>query len=95
MRTKALIILFTLVSIPTIWYWLRPVHYTRDAIVVSIEGDIIAFKDFNGEVWEYEEKSPNKPKEDSLVVLNMHDNNTDYTIYDDVIISYKLYNSKE
>ena len=62
--------------------------YTRQAVVNSIDGDIVTFYDNCGYMWQWEEEAEKQYTAGEKVVLYMDDMNTN-TIYDDVIITIK------
>ena len=62
--------------------------YTRQAVVDSINGNIVTFCDNCGYTWEWEKKTEKQYTVGEKVMLYMDDMNTK-TIYDDVIITIK------
>lgn len=61
-------------------------NYTRQAVVDSINDNLIIFVDNCGYMWEWEEDAEKPYTIDEKVILYMDDMNTT-TIYDDVIIA--------
>ena len=59
--------------------------YTREAIVVEVEGNIISAEDTTGNVWCYEVEGDTVPQVDTHVVLTMLAMGSD-TIYDDRVV---------
>lgn len=62
--------------------------YTRQAVVDSINGNLVTFCDNCGYMWELQEDAKNPYIVGEKVMLYMDDMNTE-TIYDDVIITIK------
>ena len=62
--------------------------YTRQAVVDSINGNLIIFCDNCGYMWDWKEEEENPYAVGEKVMLYMDDMNTK-TIYDDVIITIK------
>lgn len=59
--------------------------YTREAIVVEVEGNIISAEDSTGNVWCYEVEGDTVPQVGTHVVLTMLAMGSD-TIYDDQVV---------
>lgn len=59
--------------------------YTREAIVVEVEGNIISAEDTTGNVWCYEVEGDTVPQVGTHVVLTMLAMGSD-TIYDDRVV---------
>ena len=59
--------------------------YTREAIVVEVEGNIISAEDTTGNVWCYEVEGDTVPQVGTHVVLTMLAMGSD-TIYDDQVV---------
>ena len=62
--------------------------YTRQAVIDSIDGNIVTFYDNCGYMWQWQEDTENQYTVGKKVILYMDDMNTN-TIYDDVIITIK------
>ncbi len=62
-------------------------HYTRDAVVDSIEDNVVTFVDTCGYTWEAADVD--NIVEGQTVVLKMHTNHTDSIISDDIIVDIK------
>ena len=62
--------------------------YTRQAVVDSINGNLVTFYDNCGYTWEWQEDTEKQYTVGGKVILYMDDMNTE-TIYDDVIITIK------
>ena len=62
-------------------------HYTRDAVVDSIEDNVVTFIDTCGYTWETTDVD--NIVEGQTVVLKMHTNHTDSIISDDIIVDIK------
>ena len=62
--------------------------YTRQAVVDSINGNLLTFCDNCGYMWQWEEEAEKQHTVGEKVILYMDDMNTE-TIYDDVIITIK------
>ena len=62
--------------------------YTRQAVVDSINGNLITFYDNCGYMWQWEEDTEKQYAIGEKITLCMDDMNTE-TIYDDVIITIK------
>ena len=62
--------------------------YTRQAVVDSIDGDLITFCDNCGYMWEWQEDTKKPYTIGKKVMLYMDDMNTE-TIYDDAIITIR------
>ena len=62
--------------------------YTRQAVVDSINGNLVTFCDNCGYTWQWKEEEENPYAVGEKVILYMDDMNTN-TIYDDVIITIK------
>ncbi len=60
-------------------------RYTRDAVVVEVEGNIISAEDTTGNVWCYEVEGDTVPCVGTRVVLTMLAMGSD-TIYDDQVV---------
>ncbi len=60
-------------------------RYTREAVVVEVEGNIISAEDATGNVWCYEVEGDTVPHVGTHVVLTMLAMGTD-TIYDDHVV---------
>jgi hypothetical protein len=60
-------------------------RYTREAVVVEVEGNIISAEDTTGNVWCYEVEGDTVPCVGTHVVLTMLAMGSD-TIYDDQVV---------
>ena len=60
-------------------------RYTREAVVVEVEGNIISAEDTTGNVWCYEVEGDTVPQIGTEVVLTMLAMGSD-TIYDDRVV---------
>lgn len=60
-------------------------RYTREAVVVEVEGNIISAEDATGNVWCYEVEGDTVPCVGTEVVLTMLAMGSD-TIYDDQVV---------
>ena len=60
-------------------------RYTREAVVVEVDGTIISAEDNSGNVWCYEVEG-DAPCVGSTVDVHMYTNHTDGYIYDDEIV---------
>lgn len=60
-------------------------RYTKDAVIVEVEGNIISAEDTAGNVWCYEVKGDTVPSVGTRVVLTMLAMGSD-TIYDDRVV---------
>ena len=60
-------------------------RYTREAVVVEVDGTIISAEDSSGNVWCYEVKGDTVPQVGTHVVLTMLAMGSD-TIYDDRVV---------
>lgn len=60
-------------------------RYTREAVVVEVEGNIISAEDTTGNVWCYEVEGDTVPQIGTHVVLTMLAMGSD-TIYDDQVV---------
>lgn len=60
-------------------------RYTRDAVVVEVEGNIISAEDTTGNVWCYEVEGDTVPCVGTRVALTMLAMGSD-TIYDDQVV---------
>lgn len=60
-------------------------RYTRDAVIVEVDGYIISAEDTTGNVWCYEVEGDTVPQPGTHVVLTLLHMGTD-TIYDDQVI---------
>lgn len=60
-------------------------RYTREAVVVEVEGNTISAEDGTGNVWCYEVEGDTVPQVGSKVVLTMLAMGSD-TIYDDRVV---------
>ena len=60
-------------------------RYTRDAVVVEVDGHIISAEDSTGNVWCYEVDGDTVPQVGSKVVLTLLAMGSD-TIYDDRVV---------
>lgn len=60
-------------------------RYTKDAVVVEVEGNIISAEDSTGNVWCYEVEGDTVPRVGTKVVLTMLAMGSD-TIYDDQVV---------
>ena len=60
-------------------------RYTREAVVVEVEGNTIAAEDTTGNVWCYEVEGDTVPQVGTHVVLTMLAMGSD-TIYDDQVV---------
>lgn len=60
-------------------------RYTRDAVIVEVDGHIVSAEDTTGNVWCYEIEDDVMPQADTHVVLTLLRMGTD-TIYDDQVI---------
>lgn len=60
-------------------------RYTREAVVVEVDGTIISAEDNSGNVWCYEVEGDTVPQVGSKVVLTMLAMGSD-TIYDDRVV---------
>lgn len=60
-------------------------RYTREAVVVEVDGTIISAKDTTGNVWCYTVKGDTVPQIGSNVVLTLLAMGSD-TIYDDKVV---------
>ena len=60
-------------------------RYTREAVVVEVEGNIISAEDSTGNVWCYEVEGDTVPQVGTHVVLTMLAMGSD-TIYDDQVV---------
>ena len=60
-------------------------RYTREAVVVEVEGNTISAEDTTGNVWCYEVEGDTVPQVGSKVVLTMLAMGSD-TIYDDRVV---------
>lgn len=60
-------------------------RYTRDAVVVEVEGNIISAEDSTGNVWCYEVEGDTVPQVGTHVVLTMLAMGSE-TIYDDQVV---------
>ena len=60
-------------------------RYTREAVVVEVDGTIISAEDSSGNVWRYEVKGDTVPQVGTHVVLTMLAMGSD-TIYDDRVV---------
>ena len=60
-------------------------RYTREAIVVEVDGTIISAEDTTGNVWCYEVEGDTVPQVGSKVVLTLLAMGSD-TIYDDRVV---------
>lgn len=61
-------------------------HYTRkDCVVVEVERQTVTVEDGAGYLWCYDVEGT-APSVGTVVDLHMHNNNTDNTIYDDMIL---------
>ena len=60
-------------------------RYTREAVVVEVDGNIISAEDTTGNVWCYEVESDTVPQVGTHVVLTMLAMGSD-TIYDDQVV---------
>lgn len=67
-------------------YW--ETHYNRDAVVVSFYNNVVTFEDLSGYTWTADDEGY---KEGQKVCLLMSTNGTDSYIYDDEIVSIKIY----
>ena len=61
-------------------------RYTREAVVVEVEGNTISAEDSTGNVWCYEVEGDTVPQVGSKVVLTMLAMGSD-TIYDDQVVN--------
>jgi hypothetical protein len=61
-------------------------RYTREAVVVEVEGNIISAEDTTGNVWCYEVEGDTVPHVGAHVVLTMLAMGSD-TIYDDQVVN--------
>lgn len=64
-------------------------HYTRDAEVVSICGDVVTFECECGYLWDWEKESHESYRKGDKVTLKMFTCGTDATITDDIIEEVK------
>lgn len=60
-------------------------RYTRDAVVVEVDGHIISAEDSTGNVWCYEVEGDTVPQVGTQVVLTMLAMGSE-TIYDDQVV---------
>lgn len=60
-------------------------RYTRDAVVVEVEGNTISAEDTTGNVWCYDVEGDTVPQVGTHVVLTMLAMGSD-TIYDDKVV---------
>ena len=60
-------------------------RYTREAVVVEVEGNTISAEDTTGNIWCYEIEGDTVPQAGTQVVLTMLAMGTD-TIYDDQVV---------
>ena len=60
-------------------------RYTREAVVVEVEGNLISAEDTTGNVWCYEVEGDTTPSVGTHVVLTMLAMGSD-TIYDDQVV---------
>jgi len=60
-------------------------RYTREAVVVEVDGNIISAEDTTGNVWCYEVEGDTVPQVGTHVVLTMLAMGSD-TIYDDQVV---------
>ena len=60
-------------------------RYTRDAVVVEVDGCTISAEDSTGNVWCYDVEGDTVPRVGTEVVLTMLAMGSD-TIYDDVVV---------
>ena len=60
-------------------------RYTRDAVVVEVDGHIISAEDSTGNVWCYDVEGDTVPRVGECVMLTMLAMGTD-TIYDDKVV---------
>ena len=60
-------------------------RYTRDAVVVEVDGYTISAEDSTGNVWCYDVEGDTVPRVGTEVVLTMLAMGSD-TIYDDVVV---------
>ena len=60
-------------------------RYTREAVVVEVDGTIISAKDSTGNVWCYEVEGDTVPQVGTHVILTMLAMGSD-TIYDDRVV---------
>ena len=60
-------------------------RYTREAVVVEVEGNTISAEDTTGNVWGYEVEGDTVPQIGTHVVLTMLAMGSD-TIYDDQVV---------
>ena len=80
-----LLVLF-FVAIGRVGYW--DTHYNREAMVISVENNIVTVEDEAGNEWVFVEDGWAVGDE---VTLLMHTNTTESDITDDRIISVKLH----
>lgn len=66
-------------------------HYSREAKVVNVDGDIITVEDTCGYLWEFEGDGFSVDDEVKLLMDSKH---TDSNIYDDEIIDVKIVENK-
>lgn len=60
-------------------------RYTREAVVIEVEGNLISAEDTTGNVWCYEVEGDTVPRVGTKVVLTMLAMGND-TIYDDQVV---------
>lgn len=84
--TKRAMMLITLVLFLTLLSNINT-HYTRDAWVDNVEGNVVTFVDSCGYTWEATDVD--NIVEGQTVVLKMHNHHTDNVVSDDVIVSIK------
>lgn len=78
-------LLMFLMLIGRVGYW--ETHYTEDATVIAVTGQIITVKDEGGQVWEF---YGDGYEVGDRVHLHIDNNETDNTITDDKVVSAKL-----
>lgn len=64
-------------------------HYTRDAKVVSIDGNVVTFECECGYLWDWEKENYESYRKGDKVTLKMFTSGTDSVITDDTIEEVK------